>query len=175
MCAAMVGGLSGCLRHPPKLMLLTVWRAPVEMEVPAGPPPLVPTPEVDLPDVPLAEAGGRLPVARRRARPTAGASTIGAAPQGVVDAPEPETVDIGNLTAGGDATPQSRQEAADLIESTYQRLKALSSGTMSAHRSQVTRVKNFQQQAQRALASGDADGAKNLATKGKLLLDDMLK
>lgn len=160
-------------------MLLTVWREPVELEAQAGTPPMVETPEVELPDVPVAAAGGKLPPVRRRYRGPSNASVAGAngaaAQAAAADSSEPETVDIGNLTAGGDAAPQTRQEALDLIGATDRRLKALSNAIISAHRAQITRVRNFQAQAQRALESGDADGARTLATKGKLLLDDLLK
>ena len=37
----------------------------------------------------------------------------------------------------------------------------------------LSKVRNFQKEAEQALNSGDAEGAKTLATKGKLLLDDM--
>ncbi len=37
----------------------------------------------------------------------------------------------------------------------------------------MSNVRNFQKQAQQALKTGDAEGAKTLATKGKLLLDDL--
>ena len=179
-CACLMSGLTGCmsLHHSPKLMLLTVWRAPVELETSPGTPPMVETPEVELPEVPLAAAGGRLPPVRRRrsANSASSAGANGAAAQAAAaDSTEPEPVDIGELTAGGEAAPQARQEAVELIASTDQRLKALSSATIGAHRAQIGRVRNFQQQAQRALASGDADGARTLATKGKLLLDDLLK
>jgi len=36
-------------------------------------------------------------------------------------------------------------------------------------------VRNFRKDAQEALKSGDAEGAKTLATKAKLLLDDLEK
>jgi hypothetical protein len=36
-------------------------------------------------------------------------------------------------------------------------------------------VRHFLDQAQQALNSGDADGAMNLATKAKLLMDDLEK
>ncbi len=140
---------------------------------------MVETPEVELPDVPVAAAGGKLPPVRRRSRGAGNISAAGAngaaAQAAAADTSESEPVDIGSLTAGGDAAPQTRQEAADLIRATNGRLKALSNATVNAHRSQIARVRNFQAQAQRALASGDADGARTLATKGKLLLDDLLK
>ncbi len=140
---------------------------------------MVPAPEVELPEAPVAAAGGRLPPVRRRRTTASGASIAGAggatSQAAAADASEPEIVDIGNLTAGGEASPQTRQEAMDLIASTDRRLKALPGSLTPARRAQVARVRNFQQQAQRALASGDADGARTLATKGKLLLDDLLK
>ncbi len=60
--AALVSGLTGCaaLHHTPKLMLLTVWREPLELEAQSGAPPMVETPEVELPDVPV----GCLPAGR---------------------------------------------------------------------------------------------------------------
>jgi hypothetical protein len=36
-------------------------------------------------------------------------------------------------------------------------------------------VRNFLEQAQQALNSGDADGATNLATKARLLMDEVEK
>jgi hypothetical protein len=80
---------------------------------------------------------------------------------------------IGALTAGGDATPQTRQEATELIASNDKRLKALPANMVKAQRSQINKILNFQRQAQSALDSGDAEGAKTLATKAKLLLYDL--
>jgi hypothetical protein len=80
---------------------------------------------------------------------------------------------IGALTAGGETTPQTRQEATELIASNDKRLKALPASTVKAQRSQINKILNFQRQAQSALDSGDAEGAKTLATKAKLLLYDL--
>jgi hypothetical protein len=77
------------------------------------------------------------------------------------------------LSAGGDSAAQSQQQARDLIASLVKRIAALSAKTISAEKRQVSQVQNFIRQAQRALDSGDADGAKNLATKAKLLMDDL--
>ena len=82
---------------------------------------------------------------------------------------------IGALTVGGEQTPKAKQEAADLIASNEKRLNALSIETLRSQASLVSKVKTFQRDAQQALASGDAEGARTLATKGKLLLDDMTK
>jgi hypothetical protein len=134
----------------------------------------------ELPDVPVASAAEKIQFTRRRPRTVAPANAAAGAnaapPQAAAtDVPEAEFSAIGDLTTGGEATPQTRQEAVDLIETTDKRLKALGSSVVSSHRSLIGKVKNFNQQAQRALASGDAEGAKTLALKGKLLLDDLLK
>jgi len=89
--------------------------------------------------------------------------------------PSPEETAIGALTAGGEANPQTKQEAADLITSSEKRLNALPAQKAEDEKAQVNKVKNFLKDAQEALKSGDAEGAKTLATKAKLLLDDIEK
>ena len=68
-----------------------------------------------------------------------------------------------------------QQEAVDLIAANEKRLNALSAQIVEAEKAQISKVRNFQRQAQEALNSGDAEGAKTLATKAKLLLDDLVK
>ncbi len=46
---------------------------------------------------------------------------------------------------------------------------------VAGEKAQVSKVKNFLKDAQEALKTGDAEGAKTLATKAKLLLDDLEK
>ena len=90
--------------------------------------------------------------------------------------PPVETSAIGELTSGGaEANPRSQQEAADMIAANEKRLNALPSQILDEQKAQISKVKNFQRQAQEALSSGDAEGAKTLATKAKLLLDDLSK
>ena len=86
-----------------------------------------------------------------------------------------EETAIGALTAGGEASPQTKQEAADLIASIEKRLNALPAQKTDDQKAQVSKVKNFLKDSQEALKSGDAEGAKTLATKAKLLLDDLEK
>jgi ribosomal protein S20 len=68
-----------------------------------------------------------------------------------------------------------QQEAVDLIGANEKRLNALSTHIVETEKAQISKVRNFQRQAQEALNSGDAEGAKTLATKAKLLLDDLVK
>jgi ribosomal protein S20 len=79
------------------------------------------------------------------------------------------------LTAGGEANPQTKQEASDLITASEKRLNALPAQKAEEEKAQVSKVKNFLKDAQEALNTGDAEGAKTLATKAKLLLDDLEK
>ncbi len=140
----------------------------VDVPRPVSPPMLAPS-HIKLPPVPLASAAGRFPRERRR----------------VVKAPEPvpavipptptEAATIGALTAGGTANSQTRQDAANLIASNEKRLSALPSQKVEDQKAEINTVKNFERQAQNALDSGDAEGAMTLATKAKLLLDDLEK
>ena len=75
------------------------------------------------------------------------------------------------FTVGGDQSPRNKQEAASLIAANERRLTAESGGHVAP--ALLSKVRNFQKEAEQALNSGDAEGAKTLATKGKLLLDDL--
>jgi ribosomal protein S20 len=136
--------------------------------------PMVEAPQIQLPPVPVASDAGK--PKRERKRPVAKTAP---APEPVQVAaaaePSPEETAIGALTAGGEASPQTKQDAADLIASSEKRLNALPSQKAEDEKAQVNKVKNFLKDAQDALKSGDADGAKTLATKAKLLLDDIEK
>lgn len=134
---------------------------------------MVAVPEVTLPPIPIAAAAASPKRERRRIAPK---TTTAVAPEETTT-PEPmtDTAAIGELTAGGAANPQAQQEATDLIASIQQRLNALSAQTLKRQRAQINKVRNFRRQAQEALSSGDIEGATTLATKGKLLLDDLEK
>ena len=171
-------GLSGCFHKTPLMVTLPLNTAPVELASTPEPenPPLIEEPPAEELPVPIAEAAA-IPRPRRRPTPRpvspaatapANASTQAASTEGV-----DEESAIGALTAGGDATPQTRQEATELIASNDKRLKALPASIVKSQRSQINKILNFQRQAQQALNSGDAEGAKTLATKAKLLLYDL--
>jgi hypothetical protein len=96
-------------------------------------------------------------------------------PVQVAAIPEPANLAIGALSAGGDAVPQNQQEARDLIASILKRIAALPSDIANAQKQQLKQIHNFLDQAQKALNSGDAEGAKNLATKARVLMDDLEK
>lgn len=170
-CAGLMCGLSGCRHKRPQLPVLPPVLAPVPLETPpvSEEQPMIPAPVVELPPVPIAAAAASPRRERRRIVP----KTSAAAPEEAAPEPMPDTVAIGELTAGGAADPQAQQEDANLISSIEKRLNALPARTVRRQRTQINKIRNFWQQAREALNSGDVEGAKTLATKAKLLLDDL--
>src|ERR1700729_694150 len=196
LCFGLIVGLGGC-RHKPQLAPLPPVMSPVALEDIPEPDnlPMVEVPQIKLPPVPVAtnakpkrERKKQAPkpvtlgrVAKNEKRRGEGKSPaqkpVTPEPVQIASAapPPPEETAIGALTAGGEASPQTKQEAADLITSSEKRLNALSAQKAEEEKAQVSKVKNFLKDAQEALKSGDAEGAKTLATKAKLLLDDLEK
>jgi hypothetical protein len=173
LCAGVSLGLSGCLHRKPKATVPPLNLSPIALATPppVDDPSMIEAPAAVTPPVPIAAAAARYRRERRRqakAAPVTPAPTQTATIEGL-----PEASAIGALTAGGDSSPQRRQEAADLIASNDKRLKALPAKTVTAKRTEISKIINFQRQAQEALDSGDAEGAKTLATKVKLLLADL--
>jgi len=171
-CFGLTVGLGGC-RHRPQLAPLPPVMSPVALEDIPEPDnlPMVEIPQIKLPPVPVAT---NAKPKRERKKPAP--KPVTPEPVQVASAaPPPEETAIGALTAGGEASPQTKQEAADLIASSEKRLNALSAQKAEEEKAQVSKVKNFLKDAQEALKSGDAEGAKTLATKAKLLLDDLEK
>ena len=169
-------GLSGC-RHRLQIAPLPPIQAPVdlvEIPPPANPPMLEAEPENAMP-TPIAAAAARPKRERKKAVAKAAPAPTPPPTQAVVADPEPEAAAIGALTAGAEANPQTKQDAADLIVSIEKRLNSLSTQPTDEQKAQISKVRNFWRDAQAALKSGDAEGAMTLATKAKLLLDDLEK
>jgi hypothetical protein len=165
----LVLGVAGCRRSPAPFVLPPAARAPAMLESwasPAPPPMLeevVPPPPPPLTAVERKIAPPRKPVATE---PPPAVQVAGV---------DPGAAAIGALSAGGDSSPQSQQDAKDLIASIERRLSALTLRKLSEQRTQIRKVRRFLDQAQQALTSGDAEGAKTLAVKAKLLMDDVEK
>jgi ribosomal protein S20 len=131
--------------------------------------------QTNLPPVPAVASAGTPKRERKKPAPKA---PVPEPVQIASAAPPPPSVEdtaIGALTPGGEMNPQTKQEAADLITSSEKRLNALPTQKAEEEKAQVSKVKNFLKDAQDALKTGDAEGAKTLATKAKLLLDDLEK
>jgi ribosomal protein S20 len=173
LCFGLMVGLGGC-RHKPQLAPLPPVMTPVALEEIPEPDdlPMVDAPQIKLPPVPVAT---NAKPKRERKKPAPKVPTPEPPVQVAAAVPPPEETAIGALTAGGEASPQTKQDAADLIASSEKRLNALPAKKAEDEKAQVSKVKNFLKDAQEALKSGDAEGAKTLATKAKLLLDDLEK
>ena len=174
---ALTMGLSGC-HHKQVVPPLPAITQPVDLATQPQPakPQMVEAPAVKLPPPPMAASGGKPRREHRKGSKATAASTPVSPPVQVatVEPPSEQTA-IGALSSGGDSSPRVQQEAADLIASIDKRLNALPSQKVEEEKAQISKIKNFQRQAQEALTSGDAEGAKTLATKAKLLLDDLEK
>jgi hypothetical protein len=178
LCFGLTVGLGGC-RHKPQVATLPAVLTPVALDEIPEPEnlPMVEAQTTNLPPVPVTASAGKPKRERKKPAPKTApvpepaqiASVMPPAP------PSPEDTAIGALTAGGEASPQTKQEAAELITSSEKRLNALPSQKAEDEKAQVSKVKNFLKDAQEALKTGDAEGAKTLATKAKLLLDDLEK
>ena len=172
LCAGAALALSGC-RHRAMLPPLPPVLAPVELvDVPEPNLPLIAPAQVDVPPTPIAAAAARphrpprRPVVKAVVTPSASTEA---------DAEAADAAVIGALSTGGDSSPRSQREAAEMIASNEKRLSGLGAMNSEEQKAQISKVKNFQKQAQDALNSGDIEGAKTLATKAKLLLDDIEK
>lgn len=81
---------------------------------------------------------------------------------------------LGNLTTGYEASdPELRQETSKLLRTQQQRLQTLSHAYAAQHSQEVEQARLFVHQALDALHKLDLDGARILATKAKVLLDEL--
>jgi ribosomal protein S20 len=68
---------------------------------------------------------------------------------------------------------RTKHETADLITETQQGLNGIKRNLSPEEKVTATQIRTFLKQAQQALDNGDTDGAHTLATKAKLLLDEL--
>jgi hypothetical protein len=102
--------------------------------------------------------------ASAQATPPAAPATVGT--------PSP----IGQLTTGDSAMGEkAKRETADLIGGTEQGLSGIKRSLSTEEKVTAAQIRTFLKQAQQALDNGDTDGAHTLATKAKLLLDELTK
>jgi hypothetical protein len=83
---------------------------------------------------------------------------------------------IGQLTTGDSATGEkAKHETADLISETEQGLNGIKRTLSAEEKVTAAQARTYLKQAQQALENGDTDGAHLLATKAKLLLEELTK
>ena len=167
----------GCRHKPAPVAIQVPPPSPVPLEPAPEPknPPLVasvPTQPIPLPRVTVPPP--KKPKKVKKPAPPVQMAAVSVPPGPAAAAPDPTSV-IGALTPGGEQVPEQHQRAVELITANDKRLSGLSAEFRERQKDQLIRVQNFQKQAQTALAAGDADGAYTLATKARLLLDDLQK
>ena len=164
---------TGCRHRQPAMATITLPPdEPVPLEkaaeiaglVPPAPVLMAPLPAVKVPVTKVKKV-------KKKTAPVPVAQT----PVQVANAGAPASAEsvVGALTAGGEDSPGTKKKAAELLTALEKRVAALSKDVVNKQPEQVARVKFFWSQAHAALAAGDADGAWNLATKAKVLLDDV--
>jgi hypothetical protein len=107
----------------------------------------------------------------------AGTATTPAGPGQQAANVEPAVVSpIGQLSSGeGVASSQKRHETSDLITNTEQGLNGIKRSLNSQEQQTATQIRTYLKQAKQALTVDDLDGATTLATKAKVLLEELTK
>jgi outer membrane biosynthesis protein TonB len=104
------------------------------------------------------------------------AATAAPATQTAAAPPQPAASPIGQLTTGDSAVGErTKHETADLITATQQGLNGIKRTLSAEEKVTAAQILTFLKQAQQALNNGDTDGGLTLATKAKLLLDELTK
>lgn len=138
-----------------------------------------PAPVIDAKPVVAEEAK---PPKKRSRRNSSGSVPVAPAPvpAAVLPPPPPPTdggvsdaAKLGELASGGQTGPKQHQDVAEKITAVEKRLSVLSSAVQEREQKQIAKVRLFSKEASDALKSGDVDGARILATKADLLLDDL--
>ena len=161
--------MTGC-RHKTLATPVIPPPSPVAVTGVAGPktPPLLPT--ETLPSAPVATVPVVPGTPAKRVKKKVVPAPVEVAN---VPPPPPAPIAIGSLSAAGESNGESRRAVSELITANEKRLGGLSADVRDKQKDQIVRVRNFQAEAQKALGGGDAEGAMNMATKAKVLLDEM--
>ena len=125
-------------------------------------------------DTPPATAGA--PAAASNSQAGGPSATAQVTPPTQLQAAAASTSAIGQLTTGDSASGEkTKHETADLIGATQQGLSAIKRALSNEEKATAGQIHNYLMQAQLALDNGDADGAHLLATKAKVLLNELMK
>ncbi|MBB5058882.1 hypothetical protein HDF16_003605 [Granulicella aggregans] len=92
-----------------------------------------------------------------------------------VEMPPPDSAKLGALGSGIDASPGQQKDVADKISAVEKRIIDLPGTVQDHEQRQIAKVRLFLKEASDALKGGDVEGARILATKADLLVDDVQK
>ena len=163
--------LTGC-RHRQSSVYVPPPLTPVPLEKAPEPPLVAQVPVEPAPPLPVRTAPKKIRKPRKKVVPVVAAAV---APVQVASSGLPPAEAIGALTGGGETSPVKLQQATDLIAGLDKRIAGLPQDWKQKEKDGLVRVRYFEAQAQVAIKGGDGEGAVTLATKAKLLLEDLLK
>jgi hypothetical protein len=116
------------------------------------------------------------PAASQNSQASAGSTTGQVTPPTQLQPASTSNSAIGQLTTGDSASGErTKHETADLIGATQLGLSGIKRPLTNDEKATAGQIHNYLKQAQQALENGDADGAHLLATKAKVLLDELMK
>ncbi len=87
----------------------------------------------------------------------------------------PPSIELGQLSAGGDSGTGLRAETNTLLTTQKLRLEKLPATIGATHAADVEQARRFLKSAEDAWKTGDVEGAHTLAVKAKVLIDDLSK
>jgi hypothetical protein len=115
--------------------------------------------------------------ARRRRHADKTAATRSEEPPAPMPAPAPAETNaaeaIGTLTSGDSGSREDKQEVSGIIDQTEKGADGLKGRLSDPDKATVAQVHKLLAQARQALAGGDVDGARTLATKARVLLGEL--
>ena len=170
----------GCNRLHRKIAPLPQIQAPVITPKPAAPAPVVvPAPAAAAPvaPAPALETTPAPPKPKKtHARTHHAKQTKKVVTDYPTPAPETAASPIGLLSAGDSSdNPALRQQTLGLIAATERRLKTVNANVAASKQNTMVQIHLFLTQARQALVINDLQGASTLATKAKILVDELLR
>lgn len=176
LCLSVAGLFSGCHHRQMPPLLPAVILTPTVPPSPPVAPPMESSPPETVSTAPPVKVTEVKPKRNPKRTTSKGAASDAPPPVDETTAGSiPDASAIGELSAGDDSNPRTQQETSELIVESEHRLDAFPQTIARAQQSQIRKVRYFLKQAKQALSTGDTEGARTLATKAKLLMDDLEK
>ena len=172
MLAPAAGSASGAAVRTPWLMLQGTEDAPQTSSQPAGPPAREKAPAENASKPKPAASATKKHTHKKQPGKATDAPAKVVVPNGSTADPQQQ------FSSGRNATLASHQVQSvnQLLNATQSNLKQISGRTLNAtQQDTVKQIRSYMDQAHKAVDSGDADRARNLALKAHLLSDDLVK
>ena len=164
--------MTGCFHRKPQIAQNQPLPPPIEDTTPAKPEPAptnLPPPVVTIPEQPVHQQ--ITPPSEPVKKPPKHRKPANTNPQ-IASAGQPPAVSaIGQLSTGDPTNVRQQTDAS--IEQTEKALNGITRKLNEQEQKTAAQIREFIKQAREALTAGDIDGAHTLATKAKVLLDEL--